>query len=63
MDWVGYGVPLTAAKEYMDPEMVSDPVAYPSDELLSHGSSYAYLLPSVTRFVESLFLEVRIGTK
>ena len=61
MDWVGYGTPVSAAKEYMDPELVADPVAYPSDELLSHGSAYAYLLPSVTRFVEGLFLEVRIG--
>ena len=61
MDWVGYSVPLSAAKEYMDPEVVADPVAYPSDEVISHGSSYAYLHPSVTRFVETLFLEVRIG--
>ena len=61
MDWVGYGTPVSAAKDYMDPELVADPVAYPSDELLSHGSAYAYLLPSVTRFVEGLFLEVRIG--
>ena len=61
MDWVGYGTPVSAAKEYMDPELVADPVAYPSDALLSHGSAYAYLLPSVTRFVEGLFLEVRIG--
>jgi spermidine/putrescine transport system substrate-binding protein len=63
MDWVGYSVPLSAAKEYMDPEMVEDPVSYPSEELLSHGSSYCYLHPRVTRFVESLFLEVRIGKK
>ena len=63
MDWVGYSVPLSAAKDYMDPEMVNDPVSYPDEELLSHGSSYSYLLPSVTRFVESLFLEVRIGKK
>jgi spermidine/putrescine transport system substrate-binding protein len=63
MEWIGYGTPLSAAKEYMDPEIVGDPVAYPSDELLSRGSSYAYLLPSVTRFVEGLFLEVRIGKK
>ena len=61
MDWVGYSVPLSAAKEYLDPEVVEDPVAYPSDEVISHGSSYAYLHPSVTRFVETLFLEVRIG--
>ena len=63
MDWVGYSVPLSAAKEYMDPEIVGDPVAYPDDALLEHGSAYAYLPPSVTRFVESLFLEVRIGKK
>ena len=63
MEWVCYSVPLTAAKEYLDPEVVNDPVAYPDDELLSHGSSYSYLLPSVTRFVEGLFLEVRIGKK
>ena len=60
MDWVGYSVPLSAAKEFMDPELVADPVLYPSDEVLSHGSAYANLDPSVTRFVEELFLEMRI---
>ncbi len=60
MDWVGYSVPLSAAKEFMDPELVEDPILYPSDEVLSHGTAYANLDPSVTRFVEGLFLEVRI---
>ena len=60
MDWVGYSVPLSAAKEFMDPELVEDPVLYPSEEVQSHGSAYANLDPSVTRFVEGLFLEVRI---
>ncbi len=60
MDWVGYSVPLSAAKEYMDPETVEDPVLYPSDEVLSHGTAYANLDPAVTRFVEGLFLEMRI---
>ena len=61
MDWIAYSTPETAAKEYMDPEMVYDSVAYPSDELLSHGSSYDYLPASVSRYVESLFLKVRIS--
>jgi len=26
MDWVGYSVPLSAAKEYMDPELIEDPI-------------------------------------
>ena len=61
MDWICYGTPISAAKEYMDPEMVEDPVSYPSEELISHGTSYDYLPPEVSRFVENLFLEVRIS--
>ena len=61
MDWVGYGVPLSEAKNYMDEETVSDPVAYPSDEALENGTSYDYLPPEVSRYVESLFMKVRIS--
>ena len=61
MEWVEYSVPSTAAKEYLDEETVSDPVSYPSDEMLENGTSYIYLPPEVTRFVESLFMKVRIS--
>ena len=61
MDWVEYSVPSTAAKEYLDEETVNDPVSYPSDDMLVNGTSYAYLPPEVTRFVESLFMKVRIS--
>ena len=61
MEWIGYGTPLTAAKEFMDPEVLSDPVTYPSDEVLKNGSSYAYLPQEVTRLVEELFMQVRNG--
>ena len=61
MDWVAYGTPLSAAKDYMDPETVSDPVAYPSDEALANGTSYAYLPEDISRYMESLFMEVRNG--
>ena len=59
MDWISYSTPLSAAKEYMDPETVSDPVSYPADEVLANGSSYAFLPENVSRYVESLFMEVR----
>ena len=59
MDWICYSTPISAAKEYMDPETVSNPVSYPSDDILAHGSSYAYLPEEITRYVESLFMEVR----
>ena len=61
MDWVGYGVPLSAAKDYMDEEVVSDPVSYPNQESLVNGTSYIYLPTEVSRYVESLFMKVRIG--
>ena len=61
MEWIGYGTPLTAAKEYMDPEVVSDPVAYPSDEVLANGTSFAHLPENVTRLMEELFMKVRNG--
>ena len=59
MDWICYGTPITAAKEYMDPETVSDPVTYPDAESLVNGSSFAYLPEEITRYMESLFMEVR----
>jgi len=59
MDWICYGTPITAAKEFMDPETVSDPVTYPDAEALANGSSFAYLPEDISRYMESLFMDVR----
>ena len=59
MDWVSYSTPISAAKEYLNPEVVNNPVAYPDDEILKNGSSYAFLPEEISRFVESLFMDVR----
>lgn len=59
MDWICYGTPLTAAKEFIDPETVADPVTYPNEESLVNGSSFAYLPEEISRYMESLFMEVR----
>ena len=61
MDWICYSTPLSAAKEFMDPEAVESPVSYPGDEILANGSSYAYLPEETSRYVEGLFMEVRNG--
>ncbi len=61
MDWICYSTPISAAKDYMDPETVCDPVSYPSEEILANGSSYAYLPEDISRYVEGLFMEVRNG--
>jgi len=61
MDWICYSTPISAAKDYMDPDTVSNPVSYPSDEILANGSSYAFLPEEISRYVESLFMTVRNG--
>ena len=59
MDYLGYSTPISAAKEYMDPEMVASPVAYPSEETLENATSFAFLPPETSRFVEKLFMQMR----
>ena len=59
MDYIYYGSPISAAKDYMDPELASDPVVYPDQAVLANGSSYAFLPENITRLVESLFMKVR----
>ena len=61
MDWIAYSTPIPEAREYMDPELANSPVSYPSDEVLQFGTSYDYLPPSVSRYMESLFMKVRIS--
>ena len=62
MDWVCYGTPETAAKAYMDPEVVGDPNAYPDEEMLAQkGKSFVSLPRSTTRLMETLFMQVRNG--
>ena len=59
IDWICYGTPLSAAKEYLDEEVVNNPVTYPDDGVLVNGTSYVFLSPETTRLVESLFMQVR----
>jgi len=61
MDYICYGSPIEGAKDYMDPYLAESEVIYPSDEVLANGSSYAYLPEDITRYVENLFLEVRVN--
>ena len=59
MDWVCYSTPITEAKQYLPEETVNDPVAYPSDEVLENGVSFAFLPEDISRYMESLFMQVR----
>lgn len=56
---LGYCTPSTASREFIDPEMAESPIAYPSEEVLSHGTVFAYLPEETTRLMEELFMQVR----
>jgi spermidine/putrescine transport system substrate-binding protein len=59
MEWVCYSTPLSAAKEFLDEETVNNPVAYPGQEVLENGTSFAYLPETTTQLVERLFMQVK----
>ena len=59
MDYICYGSPISAAKEFMDPYLAESDVVYPSETVQQNGSSYAYLPEEISRYVEALFMEVR----
>ena len=61
MEFLGYSVPSTAAKELMDPEVAGSEVAYPDADTLATGTSFNYLPEETSRYMESLFMEVRNG--
>lgn len=59
LEYLGYSVPISAAKEFMDPEVTGSEVAYPSEETLSRGQSFLPLSDEATQQLDSLWLEVK----
>ena len=62
LTYIGYSTPISAAKELMDEEIISNPVAYPSDEILARGESFRNLSDATNKLLDDLWIEVRIGT-
>ena len=59
MDYLGYSVPASASKAYMDPDVVNDSVAYPDETMLEKATSFDFLPEETSRLMESLFMEAR----
>ena len=62
LTYIGYSTPISAAKELMDEEITSNPVAYPSDEILENGEAFRNLSDDTNKLLDDLWIEVRIGT-
>jgi len=61
MNYVGYSTPETAAKAYMDEEMVDSTLYYPDEETLARTQVFVNLPESTSKLVDSLWAEVKMG--
>ena len=55
MNYICYGSPISAAKEYMDDYLRESEVVYPDTQVLEKGTSFAFLPEEVSRQVEDLY--------
>ena len=61
LEYLGYSAPETAAKDYMDPAVAENPIAYPDQETLSRSESFLYLNSETSQFMDALWLQVKTG--
>ena len=55
MDYICYGSPISAAKDYMEDYLAESEIVYPDAEVLEKGTAYAYLSEDLSRFMENLY--------
>ncbi|MBQ9967193.1 MAG: ABC transporter substrate-binding protein [Oscillospiraceae bacterium] len=59
LDYICYTAPISAAKAYMDPDLASSDVAYPTEETLSNSESFLALPIETSQLMDSLWLSVK----
>ena len=59
LEYLGYATPMTEAKQYMDPEMTTSEVVYPTEETLARGESFLVLDREATQLMDELWLDVK----
>ena len=60
--YIGYSTPISAAKDLMDEEMVSNKIAYPDSEILENSETFCNLSSETNKLLDDLWIEIRIGT-
>ena len=61
MDYICYASPIAGATDYMEEYLAQSEVIYPPEEVLAKGTSYAYQPEDIIRYVENLFMQVRVN--
>jgi len=59
LEYLGYSSPISASKEFMDPEVAESEIAYPSDETLARSESFNALPTETSQLMDSLWLSVK----
>lgn len=59
LEYLGYSAPSSEAKDYMDPEVTSNPIAYPDEDILAGGVSFSALSAEATQQMNNLWLNVK----
>ena len=59
LEYLGYSAPISAAKEFMDPEVANSEIAYPDDDTLSRSESFSALPTETSQLMDSLWLSVK----
>ena len=59
--FIGYSTPVSAAKDYMDEEMVNNPNYYPDEETLARCEVFNVLPDNINTLLDSLWAEVKMG--
>ena len=59
LDYIGYSTPISAAKAYMDEDVISSPVSYPDDETLARSESFSALPVQATQTMNDQWLSVK----
>jgi spermidine/putrescine transport system substrate-binding protein len=57
-DYICYSTPISEAREFIDPEMASSEIAYPSDEVLSKTESFKNLSDDANQLMDDLWISV-----
>ena len=61
MDYICYASPISEAKNFMDESLADNPVIYPEESVLERGQGFQFLPEDISRYMESLFMQVRNG--
>ncbi|MFI3207183.1 MAG: spermidine/putrescine ABC transporter substrate-binding protein [Clostridia bacterium] len=61
MEYVGYATPISAAKEFLDEEVVNNEIFYPSEETLEKTEVFVDLPDETAELLDTLWAEVKMG--